>query len=50
MRAVDRMNELDLQVFRDCLYAAVRGPFFDDEEFHTLIGFDRSEIANILAA
>ncbi len=38
------------QVVFACLAAAAHGPFFDDEEFHTLIGLDRHEVAAIAAA
>lgn len=50
MPAVDRMSEQDRQVIRECLLAAVNGPFFPDWEFHTLMGFERAEIAQITEA
>ena len=40
------LRELDseeLEVVKDCLRAAVEGPFFPDWEFHTLFGLERSE-------
>lgn len=40
----------DLQIIKECLDAAVRGPFFDDWEFDTLMGFTRDEIAAIAEA
>lgn len=38
----------DAEVFRQCLWATVDGPFFDDWEFHTLLGFERDEIRRIV--
>lgn len=40
----------DLQVIKECLDAAVSGPFFDDWEFDTLTGFTRDEIAAVAEA
>jgi len=37
----------DDEVIRECLRAAVDGPFFPDWEFATLFGFERGEIRNI---
>ena len=37
----------DIQVFRESLVAAARGPFFPDWEFQTLFGLTRPEVAFI---
>jgi len=37
----------DIQVFRESLVAAARGPFFSDREFHTLFGLHRAEVESI---
>ncbi|MEU4929539.1 hypothetical protein AB0G54_23980 [Streptomyces yokosukanensis] len=50
MSAIERMSAKDLQTIRECLDAAVRGPFFPDWEFHTLMGFTREQIAAIVEA
>jgi hypothetical protein len=39
----------DERTIRDCLRAAVDGPFFTEREFHTLMGLDRNEVAGVLA-
>ena len=33
---------------RECLTAAVRGPFFPDWEFQTLFGLEREDVAAVL--
>lgn len=35
------------QLIKRCLVAAADGPFFPDSEFHTIMGCDRSEMAEI---
>lgn len=40
-------EDQDTEVIRQCLWAAVNGPFFPDWEFHTLFGFERDEIRRI---
>lgn len=37
----------DAEVIRQCLWAAVDGPFFPDWEFHALFGLDRTEVRRI---
>lgn len=37
------------EVVRQCLHAAVAGPFIPDWEFHTLFGRERQEVAAVLA-
>lgn len=44
MAAID-----DNEVIRQCLGAAVDGPFFPDWEFSTLFGLDREEVRAIAA-
>ncbi|WP_263974564.1 hypothetical protein [Myxococcus xanthus] len=39
----------DEQIIQECLRATVEGPFFPDREFPVLFGFDRAEVAAILA-
>jgi len=39
----------DERTIRDCLRAAVEGPFFPDREFQTLIGLERGEVGAVLA-
>ncbi|QLE74706.1 hypothetical protein FGW37_26750 [Streptomyces rectiverticillatus] len=50
MNAVERVTDQDLQIIKECLDAAVNGPFFPDWEFHTLMGFTRDEIGAIAAS
>ncbi|QDE89427.1 hypothetical protein BHS06_10910 [Myxococcus xanthus] len=38
------------KIIEECLRAAVEGPFFPDWEFPVLFGFDRTEVAAILAS
>jgi len=37
----------DVQVFKESLVAAARGPFFPDWEFHSLFGLERTEVESI---
>jgi hypothetical protein len=46
---LDRLTAEDVAVIRECLEAAVSGPFFDEWEFSTLIGgMSRGEVAAVL--
>ena len=45
---LDRLSVEDIDVVRQCLAAAVRGPFFPDWEFSTLFGHERDEVAGVL--
>ena len=36
------------EIIRQCLRAAVEGPFFPEWEFHSLIGLEREEVRGIL--
>lgn len=44
-----REAEADAEVIRQCLRAAVEGPFFPDWEFSILFGFEREEVRRIAA-
>ena len=43
------LSDSDIQLIGDCLRAAAEGPFFEDWEFHTLFGLERSEVKWIAA-
>lgn len=40
-------NSRDADAIRECLRAAVYGPFFEDWEFKTLFGLDRDQIRRV---
>jgi len=42
------LSEKDRDVVRQCLRAAVDGPFFPDSEFQTLFGLERTEVKSVL--
>jgi hypothetical protein len=42
------MSERDVEVVRECLTTAVRGPFFPHWEFGTLIGLTRDDVQQVL--
>jgi hypothetical protein len=44
------LTEQERAVIRQCLRAAVRGPFFPMWEFHALFGLDHAEVADIAFA
>ena len=44
------LSQDDRNVVRQCLRAAVEGPFFPDWEFDGLFGLDRAEVRKILGA
>lgn len=46
---VQTLNEEERQLVRQCLVAAVDGPFFPDWEFSSLFGFERDEVRRVLA-
>ncbi len=46
---VERLSATDIELISCALNAAVDGPFFDDEEFHTLMGVDRTEMRQVMA-
>ena len=43
--SLDRLSPNDIEVVRQCLSAAVDGPFFPEWEFHTLMGLTRERVA-----
>jgi hypothetical protein len=45
----EQMSPDDERTIRECLRAAVDGPFLPDREFQTLIGLERNEVAVVLA-
>lgn len=47
-RPLPPLSSKDLRIIRQCLRAAVDGPFFPDWEFETLIGAEQSEIAELI--
>jgi hypothetical protein len=49
MSELDQLSARDVEIVQECLIAAVHGPFFPDEEFHTLMGLTRAEVQQILA-
>ena len=49
MAGLAALSPLDVEIVRECLRAAVEGPFFDEAEFHTLHGLSRDEVAGVLA-
>jgi hypothetical protein len=42
------LNEQEREVVRQCLNAAVEGPFFPDSEFETIFGLERDEVRRVL--
>jgi hypothetical protein len=48
MSALGRLSARDVELVRESLAAAVRGPFFPEWEFHTLIGLERAEVQRVL--
>jgi hypothetical protein len=42
------LDERERDVVRQCLYAAVEGPFFPEWEFGTIFGLQRDEVSRIL--
>lgn len=51
--AAERLHALspdEREIVRQCLNAAVVGPFFSEAEFSTIFGVDRAEIAHVLSS
>ena len=42
------LEENEREIVKQCLRAAVEGPFFPDWEFSTLFGLERDEVRNLL--
>jgi len=45
---MERLSDADRAIVRDCLRAAIDGPFFPDWEVHTLFGLTRAELTTVL--
>lgn len=43
------LSDAEREIVRECLRAAVEGPFFPDWEFQTLFGLERREVRTILS-
>jgi hypothetical protein len=41
------LSDAETDLIGQCLKAAVDGPFFPDWEFHSLVGLERSEVAEV---
>jgi hypothetical protein len=46
--SLSMLDAAEREVVLHCLDATVKGPFFDDAEFHTLIGLYRHEVADLV--
>jgi hypothetical protein len=46
--ALANLDEREREVVRQCLYAAVEGPFFPEWEFGIIFGLQRDEVRRIL--
>ena len=44
------LNSREREVVRECLQAAVEGPFFPEWEFSTLFGLTRDEVRKVLSS
>jgi hypothetical protein len=49
MNSLARLSQREVAIVRECLVAAIQGPFFPDWEFQTLIGLEREEVQTVLA-
>ncbi len=45
---MQHLSKDDLKIVRECLVAAVWGPFFPEREFSTLFGVDRVSVAKVM--
>jgi hypothetical protein len=43
------LDQREMQLIGDCLWAAADGPFFEDWEFRALFGLERTEVKRIAA-
>ena len=48
MTSLANLTERERDVVRECLRAAVEGPFFPEWEFHTIFGLERDEVRQVL--
>jgi hypothetical protein len=46
--ALADLSDTEREVVRECLRAAVEGPFFPEWEFHTLFGVTRAEVKGVV--
>jgi hypothetical protein len=49
MAGLPSLSAREVEIVRECLAAAVDGPFFPEWEFSTLIGLKRTEVKAVLA-
>jgi len=47
-KGLGALNDAERNLVRQCLNAAVAGPFFPDWEFRTLFGIERRDVAEVL--
>ena len=47
--SLSRLTAAEREIVFRCLRAAADGPFFDDDEFHTLFGLHRDELRAVVA-
>lgn len=47
---LSNLDDKEREVVRECLRAAVEGPFFPDREFHTIFGLEREDVKQVLLA
>ena len=50
MPGIGQLDARTVEVTKECLRAAVEGPFFTDREFQTLIGVERDEVRTVYEA
>ena len=48
--SLEQLSENERQIVLECLRAAYEGPFFPDEEFHTIFGLYRAEIGEVISS
>lgn len=48
--ALSNLDDKEREVVRECLRAAVDGPFFPEWEFQTIFGLEREEVKEVLLA
>lgn len=47
--SLKNLTKKEKKVVTECLQAAAKGPFFDNDDFHILFGMDREEMLAIVA-
>ena len=48
--SLHQLSESERDTIGECLRAVVEGPFIPEEEFHTIFGLERHEVASVLKA